>query len=365
MSFVVAAVSLILGIFIYSEVSDGLGQSFGDPILISNGTGGETSIATTNLYTCDNPNNGGNQIHLIDESDGTIISSQNIVVTLSGGSMVGCLGLAVDPTDAQMYAIIKDDGTPLRYLVAIDPTTGVGTEIADFTAELPIVTYGGTVDYQAKTINFDSSGQLYTTESVISPHVLDKVDKTTGIAETENPYCVFDGYQGNYVFPVLNYDTGDMFYIDGDDRELWYGTIDTAGVGGSCGSQSQADGFTHTIGEQIYPPDPHNFQMGMAYDTVTGEYFIQDSYEEPQTISRMTGSGVSSKVGNAIPDDLQRGMAFAIDLIESGGSPVYESQTPEAFTRADAIAFTILAIIPITLFFALFTLFSPRVDGEI
>lgn len=43
----------------------------------------------------------------------------------------------------------------------------------------------------------------------------------------------------------------------------------------------------------------------------------------------------------------------------------YEDQTPEAFSRADSIAFTILAIIPITLFFGLFTILSPRIDGEI
>lgn len=43
----------------------------------------------------------------------------------------------------------------------------------------------------------------------------------------------------------------------------------------------------------------------------------------------------------------------------------YEDQIPVAFDRSSAIVFTVLGILPIAMFFALFALFSPRVDGEI
>jgi hypothetical protein len=43
----------------------------------------------------------------------------------------------------------------------------------------------------------------------------------------------------------------------------------------------------------------------------------------------------------------------------------YEDQIPEAFSRSSSIALTVLGILPIAMFFALFAIFSPRVDGEI
>jgi hypothetical protein len=63
--------------------------------------------------------------------------------------------------------------------------------------------------------------------------------------------------------------------------------------------------------------------------------------------------------GNKVIDNQLVAVSMSAKVFE------YEDTTPEAFTRADGIAFTILAIIPITLFFALFVILTPRIDGEI
>lgn len=279
-------------------------------------------ITTTDLYTCDNPNDGGNQIHKINQTDGTIISSQNIAVTLSSGDLKGCLGISVDPTDAQMYIIARNtDATQLRYIVSIDPTTGVGTEVGEFLPTTPIVNYLGlTPQFLAKTIHFDSSGQMFVTHSQDPQSVEDdiyKVDKTTGIVDTENIFCTFTGSNNDFVFMTLNYDDDKVFYIDGDAEDIFFGFVNATGVGGSCdggiAGQTLSDNFPHL---------PFlNFQMGMAYDTVTTEYFIQDNFEEPQSISRMNSTGNSTAVGTSITDGLQRGMAFTLSLGVSDTTP--------------------------------------------
>lgn len=357
LAFVGSAVALLIGIIIFSQVQEDMLQTFGDPILISNGTGG--AITSVDLYTCDNPNDGGNQIHKISETNGSIISSQNIAVTLSSGDLKGCLGISVDPTDEQMYIIARNtDATQLRYIVEIDPTTGIGTEVGQLLPTTPIVNYLGlNPQFLAKTIHFDSSGQMFVTHSQDPQSVEDdiyKVDKTTGIVDTENVFCTFTGSNNDFVFMTLDYDLDKVFYIDGDSEDIFFGFINE--TGGSCdggvAGQTLSDNFPHLT---------LNFQMGMAYDTVTGEYFIQDSFEEPQSISRMDGSGISTAVGTSITDGLQRGMAFSIS--SSGGSPVFESQVPDSFNSASNVAFTVIGIVPIVLFFFLFSIFGGRL-GE-
>jgi hypothetical protein len=43
----------------------------------------------------------------------------------------------------------------------------------------------------------------------------------------------------------------------------------------------------------------------------------------------------------------------------------FEDTVPEAFSRSNTIALTVLGILPIVMFFALFTVLTPRIDGEI
>ncbi len=59
----------------------------------------------------------------------------------------------------------------------------------------------------------------------------------------------------------------------------------------------------------------------------------------------------------------QRGLGFALST-GVGSPPIFETQVPEQFAQADSIALTVLGVLPVVLFFALFTVLSPRVDGE-
>ncbi len=260
-----------------------------------------TSTTTDDLYSCDNPNEGGNLIHLIDETDGSFISSQTIVV--SGLNQDGCLGLATDPTNGQMYAILRDSD---RYLVSIDPTTGVGTNIGQFTYIV------GGFDFYARSINFDIDGQLYVTESTTNEDPDDywKADKTTGIVDTENLLCNFNT-NGSTPFMTLNYDTGKMWYIDaGSASGSFIGEIDTTFAGGSCKlTNIETDRGTES-----------SFGQGLAYDTVTGDLFFLDNYNQAHDFLQITLAGTHTEIGILGDGSIQKGLSFSITL-GSGSFP--------------------------------------------
>jgi len=148
-----------------------------------------------------------------------------------------------------------------RNLATIDPATGVGAVIGE-------MIYTGFSSWYGKNIWFDSTGQMFTVESNTNgtPEYVYKIDKTTGIVDSNNLYCEFTGGYGNayYGFFTLNFDTGDMTYLDGDATEVYFGTIDETGTGG-----------TYKVGETITTAssvDAPEYQMGLAYDTVKGDY---------------------------------------------------------------------------------------------
>ncbi len=116
------------------------------------------------------------QLRQIDPVTGATISS--VAITLSGQTVTQGLGLAVDPTDGTMYALLNI-GLATRELVTINPGTGVATDIgpADDGAGIRMV-----------DITFATDGTLYGIScnsvfgcSASDPNTLFTIDKGTGV----------------------------------------------------------------------------------------------------------------------------------------------------------------------------------------
>lgn len=65
-------------------------------------------------------------------------------------------------------------------------------------------------------------------------------------------------------------------------------------------------------------------------------------------------------VGSAV--SLTSGTSFGFELKQVTEIPVFESQVPDSFNQASNIAFTVIAVIPVALFFVLFAIFGGRTE---
>lgn len=82
------------------------------------------------LYSCSSRDD---QLRTIDPTTGGTTSS--ITITIAGGTVDSCTGLATDPQTQALYAIIKftvTDGGFDRGLAIIDPATGAATVVGNF-----------------------------------------------------------------------------------------------------------------------------------------------------------------------------------------------------------------------------------------
>jgi len=198
---------LVLTVLVVSLSSIGVSDVYG-------------AVTDQDLYTCTAPNDGSNQIHKINSTDGTVISSQAVVISGLPDLYRGCTGLAIDPTTDIFYMLTaydNDGGNQgNRYLSTIDPSTGVGTAI------------GGMND-TFSTISFDNTGQLFGSSGNTGklPDDLQTVNKTSGETtsvctyatsgsfdmigwswtHTNMHYLRFDDTLGNYQTGILNTST--------------------------------------------------------------------------------------------------------------------------------------------------------------
>jgi len=69
------------------------------------------------------------EFYEIDPSTGATLSTQTM--TLAGFTVDRGLGITANPTTGVLYAILKVQGTSIRKLVTIDPTTAIATLIGD------------------------------------------------------------------------------------------------------------------------------------------------------------------------------------------------------------------------------------------
>lgn len=88
----------------------------------------------------------GDQLHIIDPSDASTISS--VALTLDGKELFRALGLATNPLTGELWALLSFGGGAGRELVTLDPETGVATS------------RGKTGDRFAG-LTFDDAGTLY------------------------------------------------------------------------------------------------------------------------------------------------------------------------------------------------------------
>ena len=120
------------------------------------------------LYACDKAGVSSKDIHKLDKTDGTIISSEQMsIVGIPDNELRGCIALSQDPTDGMWYVIVQSKGDSTnRNLATIDPETGNGIKI-------------DSMDGAFTTLAFSSDGSLFTSTGQGSEinDVLFSVDK--------------------------------------------------------------------------------------------------------------------------------------------------------------------------------------------
>ena len=158
----------------------------------------------------------GLSLHTISPTDGSVIST--VAISLTGETIEGGTGLAVDPTTGTLYALLKIDSDSDRVLVTIDPATGVATLV-------------GSVGFGFAGIAFDNTGALFgvSGDGASPPEQFFFINKITGI-----PTLLCDlgnGSDGeNIVFNPLD---GKMYHFSGRGTQVFETIDDTSGT--TCG----------------------------------------------------------------------------------------------------------------------------------
>lgn len=335
----VSAVALLIGIVVYSDISNDLSQTLGQSVLISNGTAG--GIITTDIaYACDTPTIGGNEIHLINKSTGAIISSNTL--SISGISSEGCLGLAQDPTDLTWYAIIQSGGD--RYLSTIDPSTGLGTSLGD------------TGD-KVNSITIKPDGTLYASIGTggTDNDSLNTLNKSTGALTKVCEFPVSSGLKN-----VFGYDfTNDIFYRVSGESFAGMLLEEVTNESTCAVSTIPITGDVPFLGQL-------NFEFqDFEWHTGDGLFYVltKDNGGGDTDYSSLTLGGVMTFISDNVSSEAWKGLAFEV-TVGAGSPPVYGTQIPNEFAQANSIALTVLGVMPVALFFTIFTILSPKVDGE-
>lgn len=336
MAFVGAAIAMILGIFIYAEISEDIGGSFTPLTLISNGTAGGLVIDSP-LYACSSESD---QITLIDKLTGLPISS----VLLPNAD--DCLGITVDPTTGIFYVLgNKQAGNPGSILSTVDPTTGVATAVGNVTMSC---------DSDCASMAFDGDGVLWLVRNTFYNDIY-KIDKTNG-AELSvcRPSTPGDGGVSLPSILAFNYDNNKMY-------RTWTNTSDLNNssrlevIDPTTCVSSELVTITGDLG--YYNTD--GVAKGFAYNTVDGLFYMSGGLLSFGDHYTLTTGGLSTKLADDVNSLTYIGLAFP-HITEAASPPVYSGGVPTQFTKTDGIAMTVLAIIPVTLFFGLFTLFNGR-----
>jgi len=349
LAFVGSAVALLIGIIIFSEVQGDMLQTF-EVIQVGNTTGGITNSDVA--YSCDSPVDGNNSIHTLDKTDGSLGADVVMVVSGMPTGISGCTGLAEDPITKTWYVVAREStqGSFGGYLAIINPVTGVGVSI-------------GQIDDGLQSIAFDSSGKLYgfsNSQANNANHIFG-IDKSTGLITSELCESNISDSQPQVI--AYNYDTNKLvsFGITGvtDAFLEVFNDIDK-GVGVSCDSTVGNIDFTDAShGGATFIGSPQS----MTYNTPDDIFY---AYVQAQN-KFITITPSSPFVSLVIDDqtslshgDPHRGIGF--ELSNVAGAPIFERQVPDSFNQASNIAFTVVGILPVALFFALFAIFGGRTE---
>ncbi len=242
------------------------------------------SSITTNTdvyYVCDSPVGETNEIHRMNFTTGQKISS----VTMTGTNLVGCTGLAVDPTDGTWYIGIKTDIDGASYLGTIIPSTGVVTSIGEvLETGFCNTEVNNSCGNGITNLAFNSTGHLFANANRF-PQDLGEVyrlDKTTGSIE-------------NTCTPLPNQLSLISIYgsIEGEDDVVFWNSTEFHGLGENATSEWGAE----FIPNSEFIDDPHRFQFiaglgitwhTLAYNWSTDQMFLHAHNKYPTQMWELT-----------------------------------------------------------------------------
>jgi len=243
----------------------------------------------------------GLSLHTISPTDGSVIST--VTISLTGETIEGGTGLAVDPTTGTLYALLKIDGDSDRVLVTIDPATGVATLV-------------GSVGIGFAGIAFDNTGTLFgvTGDAGSKPipgEQFFSIDKTTGI-----PTLLCDlgnGSDGeNIVFNPLD---AKMYHFSGRGTQVFETIDDTSGV--TCGVTN-----IPLSGDRL-DDEP----TGMVFSIPDGLFFVSTSGSA--TFNSLTTGGFATELGDT--DDIFKGLAILVPPPLPPGEHVFSIEADDNF----------------------------------
>ncbi len=176
----------------------------------------------------------GNQLHEIDTSGGSwTVASTMTLTTDIGGTVNGVKGIAMDPTDEQIYVLYgwNSQNGLNRRLGELDPMTGSITDI-------------GATAQGLNDIDFDSDGQMYVNGGYgWGPGLsFGEMDKTTGASTTVliptgtswgSATLAYEPFDDDFMY--LGSGTNNYSRIDQDAGTFAYGTV--------SGFSGEAHGF--------------------------------------------------------------------------------------------------------------------------
>lgn len=216
----------------------------------------------------------------IDPNTGATLSTINMAITGSTSVITQGHGLAVDPTNGSLYAMVSLLGQSAKELLQVDPATGACIDI------------GNTLEKFAG-ITFDSSGQLWgiSGDGGFVSEALYKIDKSTAVS--------------TLVIQLGNGSVGESIAFNPFDGKLYHGS-GLGAINDPLNGQilETVDPVTLAVTPVTLSGGPRNGLQCLARLDATTLY----SVDFTPTLLEISTSGVVTAVGTL--DHLAKGIAW-------------------------------------------------------
>lgn len=234
----------------------------------------------------------GDLLRELDPSTGGTVASTTI--TLSGHTVDGVTGLAVDPTDGVIYGLLSLPGGYSKQLVTIDPETGVATAIGDSVGAFEGLAF--TADGILYAVTGDEEGATIEDRETI--FTLDKTDGTAA-----------------QVLERGGDDPGEAIAFSRDDGLLYHGSGPFDGTGEHDQVFESIDVDDLVSGTSIALSDAlQNNVLALTWWDDEDVFLLTDRNEG---FYRVTTDGVATLISDQIDQSL-KGLAF-----DATGSTLY------------------------------------------
>ncbi len=254
----------------------------GFSVLLLFPVGAQNAFAQGDLFGCTvttGPFSSG-QLYVLDETDGSTISNQDI--DLGGSDVDGCNGLATNPITSQTWIIVKFMGD--RHLATINTSTGAASSV-------------GILDDNFAGISFAPNGVLYgiTGDGAAVPETLYILDQSDA--------------SSTFVFTLGNGEDGETMAID-NHCFLYHGS------GISDGDRffeifDLTDGNNVLFSGQQTGPEIDDELVSMVFNPSTQRVLASERFTGGDTdFFEFTTSGIATDLGNL--DFNMKGLAFEI-----------------------------------------------------